>query len=102
MGSSRSSPGWPWASASRSCERGLSNLLADSGSLVDVLIDPGLENLRIINAGPVPKDPAALLSGRTAGEFIESARDAADFVVIDTPPVLAVADASIVAPLADG
>jgi capsular exopolysaccharide synthesis family protein len=82
--------------------RGLSDLLADSGSLVDVLVDPGVENLRIINAGPVPQDPAALLSGRSAADFVEAARDAADFVVIDTPPVLAVADASIVAPLTDG
>jgi succinoglycan biosynthesis transport protein ExoP len=82
--------------------RGLSDLLSDSGSLVDVLVDPGVENLRIINAGPVPQDPAALLSGRSAVDFVEAARDAADFVVIDTPPVLAVADASIVAPLTDG
>jgi capsular exopolysaccharide synthesis family protein len=83
-------------------ERGLSDALSNSSSLLDVVIDPGLDNLRIINAGPVPQDPAALLSSRLAAEFMESVRDAADFVVIDTPPVLAVADASIFAPLADG
>lgn len=83
-------------------DRGLSNILADGHHLSQVTMDPAVPNLRIINAGPEPSDPAALLGGRRAGEFLQSLRDVAEFVVVDTPPVLAVADASILAPMVDG
>ncbi|HKN49912.1 MAG TPA: polysaccharide biosynthesis tyrosine autokinase [Actinomycetota bacterium] len=81
---------------------GLSNALSDSTELHDVARDPGIDNLRVISGGPVPADPAALLAGSRASSFVQSLRDVADFVLLDTPPVLAVADASILSPLTDG
>jgi capsular exopolysaccharide synthesis family protein len=81
---------------------GLADILADSTQLADVLVDPGIDNLRIISGGPVPADPAALLAGQSAAWLLESLRELADFVILDAPPVLAVADASILAPLTDG
>jgi capsular exopolysaccharide synthesis family protein len=81
---------------------GMSNLLSDSIRLARVTRDPGIPNLRVIGSGPAPHDPAALLGGRRAEEFVRSVREVADFVIIDTPPVLAVADASILAPHVDG
>lgn len=83
-------------------ERGLTDVLADTTPLTEVAKDPGVRNLRLVNAGPVPPDPAALLGSRRSVELVESLRAAADFVIVDTPPVLAVADASILAPLVDG
>jgi capsular exopolysaccharide synthesis family protein len=83
-------------------ELGLSNVLSSGATLAEVARYPGVTNLRIVTGGFVPQDPAALLGGERAAEFIASLRDAADFVLIDTPPVLAVADASILAPLVDG
>jgi len=81
---------------------GMSNVLADSTGLAQVAKDPGINNLRVIVGGPIPQDPAALLGSRRASEFLESLRKVSDFAIIDTPPVLAVADASILAPLVDG
>jgi capsular exopolysaccharide synthesis family protein len=81
---------------------GLSSVLADGTSLALVAKDPGIANLRVVGGGPIPHDPAALLGSRRAAEFIRSIRDVSDFVIIDTPPVLAVADASILAPMVDG
>ncbi|HEY3209194.1 MAG TPA: polysaccharide biosynthesis tyrosine autokinase [Actinomycetota bacterium] len=81
---------------------GLSNLLSDSIRLARATKDPGIPNLRVIGGGPIPHDPAALLGGRRAEEFVRSVREVSDFVIIDTPPVLAVADASILAPHVDG
>jgi tyrosine-protein kinase len=81
---------------------GTSNLLSDSIRLARVTRDPGIPNLRVIGSGPTPADPAALLGGPRAVELIRSVRDVSDFVIIDSPPVLAVADASILAPLVDG
>lgn len=81
---------------------GLSNVLSEGVGLAQVARDPGIPNLRVVTGGFVPHDPAALLGSQRAARFIESLRDVADFVLIDTPPVLAVADASILAPLVDG
>jgi len=81
---------------------GLSDALADSISASKVTRDAGIRTLRVINAGPIPNDPAALLGSQQTGDFIRGLRQVSDFVVIDTPPVLAVADASILAPLVDG
>jgi capsular exopolysaccharide synthesis family protein len=81
---------------------GLSNVLSEGIALAQVARDPGIPNLRIITGGFIPNDPAALLGSQRAARFIESLRDVADFVLIDTPPVLAVADASVLAPLVDG
>jgi capsular exopolysaccharide synthesis family protein len=64
--------------------------------------DAGIDRLRIFPAGNVPTNPAALLGRRKAAEVFDALRDIADFVIVDTPPVLAVADASVLAPLADG
>jgi succinoglycan biosynthesis transport protein ExoP len=83
-------------------DAGLSNILADAMTLAQVAKDPGVVNLRIVSGGPIPQDPAALLGSRRAADFIQSVREVSDFVIIDTPPVLAVADASILAPLVDG
>jgi tyrosine-protein kinase len=83
-------------------EVGLANVLADGTTLSKVARDPGIPNLRVVTGGFIPHDPAALLGGQRAARFIDSLRDVADFVLIDTPPVLAVADASILAPLVDG
>jgi capsular exopolysaccharide synthesis family protein len=81
---------------------GLSDALADSSRLPDAISDPGIDHLRVISGGPVPPDPAALLAGQNAVSFLDSLREMADFVILDTPPILAVADASILVPLTDG
>jgi capsular exopolysaccharide synthesis family protein len=83
-------------------EMGLSNVLSEGATLAQVARDPGIANLRIVTGGFIPHDPAALLGSQRAVRFLESLRDAADYVLIDTPPVLAVADASILAPMVDG
>jgi capsular exopolysaccharide synthesis family protein len=83
-------------------DMGLSNVLSDGTTLSQVAKNPGVNNLRVVDAGPVPPNPAELLGSVRASLFIESLREVADFVIIDTPPVLAVADASILATLVDG
>ncbi len=57
--------------------------------------------LRFMASGPVPPNPSELLAGRRAGELIASLKDAADIVVLDTPPVLPVSDALVVSDLMD-
>jgi capsular exopolysaccharide synthesis family protein len=83
-------------------ETGMSDVLMESLPLAKVTQDPGVANLRIISGGPIPSDPAALLGSQRTADFIRSMKEVADYIILDCPPVLAVADASILAPLVDG
>ena len=62
----------------------------------------GEPNLSVISSGPIPPDPSELLSGRTASAFIQQLRGEVDLVVIDSPPVLVVADPLVIAQQVDG
>jgi capsular exopolysaccharide synthesis family protein len=83
-------------------ETGMSDVLMESLPLAKVTQDPGVANLRVISGGPIPSDPAALLGSQRTADFIRSMKEVADYIILDCPPVLAVADASILAPLVDG
>src|SRR2546425_415842 len=68
----------------------------------DIMASPGLDNLHIIESGPVPANPSELLSTPAMGTFLREAREEYDIVLIDTPPVLPVTDSAIVAGQTDG
>jgi len=68
----------------------------------DIMAAPGLDNLHIIEAGPIPANPSELLSTPAMTAFLRAVRDEYDIVLIDTPPVLPVTDSAIVAAQADG
>lgn len=82
---------------------GLSTWLAsDEEEPWDIIRDPGVPNLRLIPTGQVPPNPAELLSSQRMGHLMRSLEKHSDIVLIDSPPVLAVADASILASFAGG
>ena len=56
----------------------------------------------MITAGPVPPQPSVLLSSRRFTNFLDGGRKGFDYVLVDAPSVLPVADAAIVAGEADG
>ncbi len=61
-----------------------------------------VENLDVLVGGPKPANPAELLDSATMRKFVEEARAKYDRVIMDTPPVLFVADATIVSAICDG
>ena len=82
---------------------GLSTALLDKQHDPSVYLqDADVPNLRILVTGPIPPNPAEMLSSTRMGEVIETLKNEADVVVFDMPPVLAVADASILASRVDG
>ncbi|MDP9299900.1 MAG: CpsD/CapB family tyrosine-protein kinase, partial [Actinomycetota bacterium] len=83
-------------------DAGLSSVLAGEVKPWEALADPGREHLRVMSSGPVPAHPAELLQSEQMGELVEELREVADFVILDTAPVLLVADALALAPLVDG
>lgn len=84
-------------------ERGLSTHLAGIHSLDDVLQQcPGVPGLWVLPAGPVPPNPAELLSSPELESLCSELRNRFQTVIIDSPPVLAVTDATILSVLCDG
>lgn len=80
---------------------GLREALEGQRDLVDVIQATDTENLWIVGAGVVPQDPVALLAGPNAEAVFDGLRRVADVVVCDAPPVLPVADASVLAEASD-
>jgi polysaccharide biosynthesis transport protein len=81
---------------------GLSSVLSGKSSLREAITEwPELPNVHILSSGPVPPLPSELLSSNQMEELLAQARAEYDFVVIDTPPVLAVTDASVLGRLVD-
>ena len=63
---------------------------------------PGIANLATITTGPVPPNPADLLSSGRLSDAVAALRQEYKFIVIDSPPILAATDPVILSVLADG
>lgn len=83
-------------------EHGLTSMLFASEGTPAPLQDTGIHGLQLLASGPLPPRPADILGSRRMGEILQSLRGAADVVIIDTPPILAVSDAVVLAPRVDG
>ncbi|WP_299955335.1 polysaccharide biosynthesis tyrosine autokinase [uncultured Modestobacter sp.] len=81
---------------------GLTNVLAETAEVEDVLQPHGDGNLKVIAAGPTPPNPSELLASTHMLRVLDELRGKNDFVLIDAPPLLPVADASGLAVLVDG
>jgi len=81
---------------------GLSTVLARGGELDGSLVRLAQPPLTVLPAGPHPEHPAEHLESVAMKRVLATLRAQFDFVVIDAPPVLPVADAGILAAQADG
>jgi tyrosine-protein kinase Etk/Wzc len=66
-----------------------------------VVRTPGLENLSFITSGKLPPNPAELLGAAPMGKFIQEVTQEFDVVLFDSPPVLPVTDAVVLASQVD-
>ena len=82
---------------------GLTSYLAGVSSLELVTVPhPIITNLAAIPTGPIPPNPADLLSSRRLSEALAALRQEYKFIVIDSPPVMAATDPVILSVLVDG
>ena len=63
---------------------------------------PSMNKLSVITAGPVPPDPAKLLSSEKMKQLMADFHNRFDLVIYDAPPLVGLADASLIAPHTDG
>jgi polysaccharide biosynthesis transport protein len=81
---------------------GLSSVVIGEADPWEAVQATEADNLWVLPCGPVPNNPAELLTSPVFEEFLALARERYDYVLLDTPPVLAVADPCIVAARVDG
>lgn len=82
---------------------GLSNLISGNMPLETVIRElPSIGGLSIITAGPIPPDPTKLLSSQKMRQIMEELHSHFDLVIYDTPPLVGLADANLVAPYTNG
>lgn len=77
-------------------------LTGGTEDIAAVTLPTAVSGLSIIAAGPIPPNPSELLTLPRFQQLLQSLRAEYDFVLIDTPPLLAVTDPGVVAPRVDG
>jgi polysaccharide biosynthesis transport protein len=82
---------------------GLSNLISTNLPASEVIRQlPSMNQLSVITAGPIPPDPTKLLSSERMRQLMIDFHNAFDLVIYDSPPILGLADTSLLAPYTDG
>ena len=81
---------------------GLTTVLAGEADVDDVVQEWGGSGLAVLPSGAVPPNPAELLSSPAMRRLVSELRTRYEYVVVDTPPVLPVADASVLSRVVDG
>jgi capsular exopolysaccharide synthesis family protein len=82
-------------------EVGLTSILIGEAKPWEAVGNTSHEYLKVVLSGPVPGNPAELLGSDAMGGLLGQFREVADFVILDSAPVLVVADALTLAPFAD-
>jgi tyrosine-protein kinase Etk/Wzc len=83
-------------------EPGLTNLLVGDAEVREAVRPNVLPNLDFLPSGPFPPNPSELLNSKSMGRILEDFEARYDQIIIDSPPLLAVTDAAILAVHADG
>lgn len=83
--------------------RGLSDFIVTPQADVSEWLQPTeVENLRLLSSGPLPPNPAEVLSSTRMRQMIEQLKALADIVLFDSPPILVVSDGLILSTVLDG
>jgi len=76
---------------------GLTNVLTRQSSLGQAVQGTEVSDLYVLTSGPVPPNPSELLASSQMEELLKEMKQQFDMIIFDTPPILAVADAQILA-----
>ena len=82
--------------------QGITNILAEELCLSNFIQNTEVENLRVLTSGPIPPNPSELLGSLKMQQVIDDLKMQADYLLIDSPPVIAVTDACVLASKVDG
>lgn len=81
---------------------GFTSVLMGEVPLAQALVAvPGVRGLRVLPAGPIPPNPSELLASRRTSEILAALKGQADIVLVDSPPILPVSDATVLSSSVD-
>ena len=81
---------------------GMIDYLTGNAELNEIIKSSDLKNLDYVPCGTIPPNPAEMLDSKEMQEFLSDMRNKYDMVIIDSPPIIAVADSEILSNLVDG
>ncbi|MGG0574537.1 CpsD/CapB family tyrosine-protein kinase [Priestia aryabhattai] len=81
---------------------GLTNVLTRQSTLAQAVQESEIPHLSVLTSGPIPPNPSELLASVQMAELLKEMKKQFDMIIFDTPPILAVADAQILANQVDG
>lgn len=81
---------------------GLTSVLTKQMSLEKAVSETNVKDLFLLTSGPIPPNPAELLTSKAMEQFFKDAHELFDMILFDTPPLLAVTDAQILANKCEG
>lgn len=81
---------------------GLIDYLTGNASKEEIVKQSEIKNLFAIPSGTIPPNPAEMLDSKEMRKFLLELRDEFDLVIVDSPPIVAVADAEILSSMVDG
>lgn len=80
---------------------GLSEILSGEADPENSIVSPNIDNLNVLPSGRVPKNPSELLGSKKMANILALVRSKFDYIFLDSPPVIPLADPSIIGSLAD-
>jgi capsular exopolysaccharide synthesis family protein len=81
---------------------GVTSVLARQKALSEVLVTTNIPDLDVLPSGPLPPNPSELINSKSMEQLIEEAQAMYDYVLFDTPPLLAVTDGQLLSNKIDG
>jgi capsular exopolysaccharide synthesis family protein len=81
---------------------GLTSVLSKQMQLIEAVDESEISNLGILTSGPIPPNPAEIMGSKAMDQFLREAKEHFDVIIFDTPPMLAVTDAQVLANKCDG
>jgi protein-tyrosine kinase len=83
-------------------EKGLADFLGQGSPATKIVLKTNVSNLHVVQAGNIPQRPTELLNTQGMREFLASAAEQFDWVIVDSPPIVPLADAELISTLVDG
>ncbi len=81
---------------------GLSQILSGQAEAEDAICNTNVDGMDVVFSGPYPPNPTELAGSPAFKEFLDSQRDAYDYIIIDAPPLGLVIDAAVISGVCDG
>lgn len=82
-------------------QKGISTVLINQASIIEIIQKTKIRNLDYISAGPIPPNPLELIASTKTEEFIVELKKMYDYIIIDSPPIGVVSDAYLLMSFSD-